>query len=374
MPNETRGECALKKIERNIVFEFIPTTENPRNSEGAFIDLKDGGILFAYSKYVGEDVHDDSRAEIASCVSCDGGHRWSNGSIMFTPEEHGAKNIMSVSLMRMANGDLGIFYLVKRDLLDTRLYVRRSNDEGQSWGAAIRCMSGPGYYEVPNDRVIRLSTGRLLVPAEYSRLLADDKAFGHRNMSGGTGCFVLSDDDGYSWRYSRDSCHLPVDSGIGLQEPGVLELGHQHLWAWFRTDMGYQYQSFSFDGGDTWSPPYPSRFTSPASPMQMKRKPDTEMVLAVWNPVPGNITNFISQEHPVALGRTPLVGAVSEDAGKTWGETFIIEDDPDRGFCYTAIHFVGDRVLLAYCAGGTEDKNRLSRTRICMLDMKHLQS
>lgn len=28
------------------------------------------------------------------------------------------------------------------------------------------------------------------------------------------------------------------------------------------------------------------------------------------------------------------------------------EDDPGRGFCYTAIHFYGESVLLAYLCGG----------------------
>ena len=36
----------------------------------------------------------------------------------------------------------------------------------------------------------------------------------------------------------------------------------------------------------------------------------------------------------------------------------------DEGYCYTAIHFTTDGVLLAYCAGGAADKHRLAKLRI----------
>ena len=51
-------------------------------------------------------------------------------------------------------------------------------------------------------------------------------------------------------------------------------------------------------------------------------------------------------------GRTPLALAVSSNDGKTWKLAKLIEQDPSHGYCYTAIHFVEDAVLLAYCCGG----------------------
>ncbi|MBR7121632.1 MAG: exo-alpha-sialidase, partial [Lentisphaeria bacterium] len=50
--------------------------------------------------------------------------------------------------------------------------------------------------------------------------------------------------------------------------------------------------------------------------------------------------------------RTPFAMAISRDEGKTWGEKVLLEDDPRRGYCYTAIHFTDDAMLLAYCCGG----------------------
>jgi hypothetical protein len=58
------------------------------------------------------------------------------------------------------------------------------------------------------------------------------------------------------------------------------------------------------------------------------------------------------------------VGAISKDEGKTWGEPFLIEDDDNAGYCYIAIHFTDDALLLAYCAGDEKDKICLARLRI----------
>ena len=37
-----------------------PSNKNPRNSEGSFLQLKDGRIAFAYSRYIGDSFDDDA--------------------------------------------------------------------------------------------------------------------------------------------------------------------------------------------------------------------------------------------------------------------------------------------------------------------------
>ena len=56
----------------------------------------------------------------------------------------------------------------------------------------------------------------------------------------------------------------------------------------------------------------------------------------------------------------------TSDGGKTWPQRKLIESDPEGRYHYTAIHFVGDAVLLAYCAGDNKvgDLNRLRIRRI----------
>ncbi len=51
------------------VWHKDPSAGNPRNSEGAFLRLDDGRILFAYSSYVGDSSHDHGAMLLAYCYS-----------------------------------------------------------------------------------------------------------------------------------------------------------------------------------------------------------------------------------------------------------------------------------------------------------------
>jgi sialidase-1 len=346
-----------------VVLELPPREGNPRNSEGAFLRLSDGRLLFAYSKFVGNGNGDDAPACIAFRHSRDGGKNWDgDDEVAFQRERFQAKNIMSVSLLRMADGDLGLFFCLRKGWHDTRTRLFRSPDEGRSFRDPVCCIPAPGYFVVNNDRVVRLSSGRLVLPTSYHRMKAEStedwKSFDGRAI----GVFFLSDDDGGTWREAKQFCTLPHPaSATGLQESGVLELRTGVLWAFFRTDMGCHYESFSFDGGESWTQPAPSRFTGPCSPLCAKRMPDGR-ILAVWNPIPQYPTR---ERKAWSWGRTPLACAVSADDGAGWSAPRLVEDGADNGgYCYTAIHFEPDAALLAYCAGGEADRICLARLRM----------
>ena len=121
---------------------------------------------------------------------------------------------------------------------------------------------------------------------------------------------------------------------------------------------------WSNDQGETWSDPGPTEFASPTSPMSMKRMPPDGRrgggdLLAVWNDHSGRFA--LDAER----GRQPLTSAISQDEGKSWTNHKLVESDLSRGYHYTAIYFVGDHVLLAYCAGpkGTGRQLNTLRTR-----------
>ena len=147
----------MKKIGKQV--HMLKTGKNnPRNGEGAFLRLKDGRIMYAYTEYVGDDWTDHATARISACYSSDEGEHWSESSVLF--EKPGdALNIMSVSLTRMRNGDLGCLYLRKflseGGILCVPYFVR-SADEGKTFGTPVRCIADDGYFVVNNDRVIRL--------------------------------------------------------------------------------------------------------------------------------------------------------------------------------------------------------------------------
>jgi hypothetical protein len=118
------------------------------------------------------------------------------------------------------------------------------------------------------------------------------------------------------------------------------------------------------DGGETWSAPQPTDIYSPVSPASIKRIPKTGDLLLVWN-------DHSRVEKSRREWRTPFNVAISRDEGKTWSKSKTLEDDPTGWFCYTAIHFVDDRVLLGHCAGAL-GIGGLNRTQITLFDVDWL--
>jgi Neuraminidase (sialidase) len=316
---------------------LAPSAANPRNSEGDFAVLRDGRILFVYTHFTGGGA-DDAAAHLAARVSADGGKTWSERDEP-VPAVKGARNTMSVSLLRLRSGELALFYLVKHGWDDCRLYVQVSADEARTWGEPTPCMADKGYYVVNNDRVIQLAGGRLVAPAAWHRPVP-----GRQFNPRATAVCFLSDDGGKSWRRGKGLVAPPEQGSSGLQEPGVVELKDGRLMMLCRTDLGSQYRCYSDDGGETWSAAEPTDLQSPLSPASVERVPSTGDLLLVWNDHSGVDAKLKGK-------RTPLCAAVSRDEGKTWSAPKVIEGDPDGWYCYTAIEFVGDRVLLAYCAG-----------------------
>ena len=117
---------------------------------------------------------------------------------------------------------------------------------------------------------------------------------------------------------------------------------------------------------EPWTEPLPSKFTSAVSPLSLRRLRD-ERVVAVWNPVPvyNGRSEWIGpawQGGTWTGARNPLVMSISTDNGENFPALITLEDDETRGFCYAAIHETRDGgLLLAYCAGGLEDRNCLRR-------------
>ncbi len=346
--------------ENQVVLDIKATAANLRNSEGAFLELGDGRLMFVYTRFYAGSA-DNAGADIAAVYSSDEGASWTEEPEIIVKND-AAENVMSVSLLRLADGRIALFYLKKNGLHDCRPYMRISIDEGKTWSAPALAVRAPGYFVVNNDRIIQLRNGRLVIPASYHRMKGEDpkdfKNFDYRAIA----IFFLSDDGGQTWHESESWWSIPVASRSGLQEPGAIELKDGRLFAWCRTDQGCQYGMTSSDGGDTWSPPQPTPFKSPNSPLSMKRIPATGDLLAVWNDHSGRFP--FPKDHPQFGGRTPLVGAISSDEGQTWEHQKEIENDQKAGYCYTAIYFVKKWVLLAYWIGKEEGGKTTTSLRL----------
>ncbi len=332
------------KIVRNIA----SGPGNPRNSEGSFIQLNDGRLMFIYSRYNGDSWNDHAAADIAALYSSDGGETW-GGEPEILVRNEGNGNLMSVSLLRLQDGRIALLYLCKTfigEVCDCRPMICFSCDEGASWSKPAYCIHAPGYYVVNNDRLIQLKSGRLLIAAGFHRWNIDNNCNVHGRS---VACVFYSDDGGANWQEAPGWVLPPQESNTGLQEPGVIELADGRVMAWFRTDLGCQYKAFSCDGGMNWSHAIPApEFKCPASPLSMKRMPSGELA-AVWN---DHNVRWGVVPHDGSWWRTPLVLAFSTDEGVTWERHMLLEDSPTHGYCYIAMHFTADALLLGYCCGG----------------------
>ena len=319
-----------------------PGPGNDRNSEGDFVQLADGRILLVYAHYF-DQGGDVSPACLAARYSADGGKTWTAEDEIVVPRQ-GDDSIRSVSLLRLADGRIALFYLNCTSWPDDeRPFLQVSTDEAKTWSDPV-CLipdADAGYYVTNNDRVVQLESGRLLLPTSLHHDPPAKQFTGYGRIM-----VYLSDDAGRTWRRSKTVCtgERPGEERILLQEPGIIELDGGRLMMFCRTDLGCQYVSRSTDGGDTWSPFEPSEIISPRSPASIERIPKTGDLLMVWN-------NHQNVRPEYAGKRSPLSVAISRDEGGTWEHVKTLEDDPGGHYCYTAIEFVGDHVLLAYCAG-----------------------
>jgi len=312
------------------------STEHPRNSEGDIVVLRDGTLFAAWSQFYGG-AEDHAAARIVAVKSTDGGRSWSTPATI--QENQGKANVMSVSLVRSASGDVLFFYLIKNSLSDLKAYVRRSSDDTKSWSEAVLITPEPGYHVMNNARIIQLKSGRLLAPVSTcGTVFAKDDPF--RTI------VYRSDDDGKTWQRGTTALTAPKR---GAMEPGLIELKDGRVMQIIRTQTGYIWNSYSSDGGDTWSDAKAWNIEAPEAPTSVTRIPSTGDWLMVLNP-------GVEWKNPekTVLGtnhggaRTPLAAMISHDEGLTWSKPKNIESDPTLTFAYTSITPHQNRALLSY--------------------------
>lgn len=316
-----------------IVRDVYPATaKNPRYSEGSVIGLRNGDLLYATTEFIGSGS-DHAKARIIARTSNDGGRSWSEPHVM--QKNIGSNNVMSVTLRFLGekldeSTPLALFYLVKNDLDDLKTYLKISTDQGQTFGKPILVTSGEGYHVMNNDRITRLSSGRLLAPVAWT---ADVRKVNHFISF----CF-FSDDNGLSWNKAKGSVDY---SKRGAMEPEVIELNDSRVLMIVRTQSGHIASSYSKDAGETWSQPTSWGVRAPEAPATLRRIPSTGDLLLIWN-------DTYSQGKGHGGRRTPLTAAISSDDGKTWQLKKQIETDPNHAYAYTSLMFHQGRAILSY--------------------------
>lgn len=295
---------------------------NPRNSEAAIVVRRDGTLLLAYSRFYGGGG-DEAPAEICGKTSADGGRAWSDAFVI-QPND-GRQNVMSVCLLRLRSGHIGLAYARKNSDSDCALWWRTSADEGGTWSPEVRVSPAWGYGATGPDVLLQLASGRLIAP-DYRTADWTVKPQFRAHV-----CW--SDDEGRTWRHGAP---VEVPGGQSLEEPCVVELKDGRLLMYIRTTPGPMYQCFSADQGATWSVPEPSPLVHPRSPMQLRRIPSMGDLLCIWN-------NSATQ-------RYPLTAAVSTDEGLSWPRRRDLEVETPgvSQFAYASLVFHAGRALMTY--------------------------
>ena len=310
--------------------------DNLRNSEASIIDLSDGSLLLAYTRFREGSASDFAPADVVTRLSTDMGRTWSEDRVVARGPEGG--NAMSASFVRLAGGGIALFYLRgsfiwkdKAKNMDSAktavddLMMRVSHDEGKTWSDERNIgMPGEACYGLLNDTALRLSTGRIILPCAQ-HFLPYNADHTKRNPS-----FLqchLSDDDGETWFPTRLRV-CPYDRSVntrGICESSVVERADGSLLLLSRTIMGFPFRTVSHDGGETWSEPEPTDIVSSASPAILKRVPGSDDIVMIWN-------QASAEECKWGFARHRLTAAVSSDGGETWHHHRNLESMDDRTF------------------------------------------
>ncbi len=336
----------ITPIHDAIVCPWSP--KHPRHDHQLIFPLDEQRLMLVWCEYVDERADpnatigsggtgDEVPCQITSMISTDHGRTWGERRVL--QENRWQHNVKHPNLVRLSETEV-LFSYVGWDSAENRnVYMRRSMDNCAIFGEEVQ-ISEPGWYCNNADRAMRLSTGRVLLPAHGPYA---EKYIGGTPYAGGDlHSFVFYSDDGFkTWHRSSDSM---TAKGRGCHEPTIVELEDGRLYCLLRNTNECQYYSISEDGGDHWSTPAPTTLASPESPALIKRIPSTGDLLVLWNNVPSK-SNW---------PRIPLTAAVSKDEGKTWGSYHDLDNRKDCDAAYPSVTFVGDEALVAYYSRSTK--------------------
>lgn len=324
------------------------TTGNPRHDHQLIFPLDSERLILVWCEYyvrkpsgVARTVYDetgqsgdDLACQISAKISTDRARTWSD---KFTLQENiWAWNVKHPNLIRTLGGELIFFMTVWENNRARNVFMKRSPDNGESWSYP-RPISEPGWYCNNNDHIVRLSSGRILLPAHGGPRL---EWRGGKNEAGEYNTVIhsfvfYSDDEFETWSVSRNTMTAP---DRGCHEPSIVELRDGKLLCFLRTTLGRIYKSYSDDQGLTWGKPTATDLKAPDSPPLLKRIPSTGDLLLLWNHV----------ESRSNWPRIPLTAAVSKDEGETWEHFQDIDARMNRDAAYAAVTFLGDEALVTY--------------------------
>ena len=246
----------------------------------------------------------------------DNGHSWDTVYVENQWIGADVKSPLSGEYLRLATGENGLIAVRSQGGIDGDWTKNEVYTAGE----------GEGVYIMLKPALFIRDGKRVLVSA-------------HSTARIGCGVFY-SDDDGVSWKRSQFVNSPPHEAGgvhkgvrwnHGAVEPTVIELEDGRIWMLARTAQDQHYESFSEDGGESWSELQPSRFYGTITMPSMNRLNDGR-ILFIWN----NTTPLPEKEgingvwEDVFTNRDVLHAAISDDDGKSWKGFSELYINPNR--------------------------------------------
>jgi predicted neuraminidase len=294
---------AVVAVEPDIV-EFIFESAPFASAHASTIVETRGGLVAAWFGGTREGAND-----VGIWTSRRVGGKWSPPVEVATGVQQDGTRLPTWNpvLFELRTGELTLFYKVGPNPRAWWGMVRTSSDEGRTWSAARRLPDG--ILGPIKNKPVRLPDGTVIAPS--STETPDTPSVWRVH-------FERTRDAGASWNVSRP----PAGEGspIDAIQPSILMHAGGRLQAVGRTRAGRVFETWSQDGGETWTPMTLTDLPNPSAGTDAVTLKDGRHLL-VYNHTP--------------KGRTPLNIAISRD-GKKWDVAHVLESEPGE-YSYPAV-------------------------------------
>jgi predicted neuraminidase len=214
-------------------------------------------------------------------------------------------------LFRLPDSRIALFYKVGPSPQEWSGMVRYSRDDGRTWSDAVRLPDG--VLGPIKDKPVRLSDGTIVAGSSVE------------SPAGWRVHFERSTDGGATWTVVHPPASAPEINAI---QPSILLYPGGRVQAVGRSQEKHIFETWSGDGGKSWSPLTLTSLPNPNSGIDAVTLADGRQLV---------VYNHTTQ------GRSPLNVAVSAD-GKTWEAALVLEDAPGE-YSYPAIIQTSDGLV-----------------------------
>jgi predicted neuraminidase len=211
-------------------------------------------------------------------------------------------------LFQMPDASLALFYKVGPSPQEWWGMVRSSRDSGRTWGDGTRLPDG--VLGPIKNKPVSLSDGVIV---------ASSSTESHERPSKWRVHFERSADGGRTWTMASPP-RSTDGSEIDAIQPSILMHSGGRLEAVGRTRAEHVFETWSTDGGKTWTPIALTALPNPSSGIDAVTLRDGRQLI-VYN--------------HTTRGRSPLNVAISND-GRRWDAALVLESEPGE-YSYPAV-------------------------------------